>query len=172
MERSASRDAMLNHHPDIINPPAYPALLSALFYVVERGDLNRSNAAESGPRPSSAGLKSLVARGVLSLFGWPILWAVLVAVWLLVVAQQAWFLRVPAETLPWHAAGILVCVVMLALSWMPATSFKVGSEIAFTVFVIILNNKAEKHFRCAKVAIGTDLASCIRLEVQFSVITF
>ncbi|MFA6564439.1 MAG: hypothetical protein WCV00_21220 [Verrucomicrobiia bacterium] len=134
VERSASRDAMLDRHPDIINPPAYPALLGALFYVVERGDLNRGNAAESGPRPSSAGWKSLVARGVLSLFGWPILWAVLVAVWLLVVAQQAWFLRVPAETLPWHAAGILVCVVMLALSWMPATSFKVGSEIAFTAF--------------------------------------
>ncbi len=124
---------MLDRHPDIINPPAYPALLGALFCIVEKGNLNRGDAAESDEKPSSAGWKSLVTRGVSSLFGWPLLWAMLAMVWLLVVAQQAWFLRVLVETLPWHAAGILVCVVMLALSWMPATSFNLKTEVEVVV---------------------------------------
>ena len=133
-ERSAARDAMLDRHPDLLNPPAYPALLGALFYIVEKGDMKAGDAAESGAKVSSASSKPLAAQIVLAPFRWPLLWAVLAAVWLLAVVQQAWFLRVPAEALPWHAAGILACVVMLALSGLPATSFKVGSEMAFTVF--------------------------------------
>ncbi|MBI5683742.1 MAG: glycosyltransferase family 39 protein [Verrucomicrobia bacterium] len=133
-ERSGARDAMLDRHPDISNPPAYPTLLGALFYIVGKGGLNYGDAAASDAKTSSVGWRSWVARGFLGLFRWPILWAALAAAWLLVVVQQAWFLRVPAATLPWHAAGILLCVVMLALSWMPATSFKVGPAIAFTVF--------------------------------------
>ena len=132
--RSASRNAMLNQHPDIVNPPAYPALLAAFFYVVEKGGLKSDSAVESDNEQVPSGWGSRMGRCVLYLFRWPMVWAVLAMVWFLAVAQQAWFLRVPAETLPWHAAGILVCAAMLVLSWMPATSFKIGSEIGFTVF--------------------------------------
>jgi hypothetical protein len=121
-ERSSARDAMVDHHPDITHPPAYPALLGALFCIMERGSL----------KPGDS--QSWLVRGVLSLFQWPALWAVLAAVWLLAVAQQMWFARVPAEALPWHTAGIVGCMALLALSWLPAPAFKVGTEIAFTVF--------------------------------------
>jgi hypothetical protein len=133
-EQSSARDMMVDYHPDLNNPPMYPAILSALFYIAEKGELKPADAAEPSAKPSSAGWKSAVARAALGLLGWPVLWAVLAGLWLLVVAQQAWFHRVPAEALPWHAAGILACVVMLALSWLPAVSFKVGPDIAFTVF--------------------------------------
>ncbi|MFZ2641296.1 MAG: glycosyltransferase family 39 protein [Verrucomicrobiia bacterium] len=134
VERSASRNAMLEHHPDLINPPAYPAVAGLLFHIASKGDLQPAAAAGPDAAKPHGGLKSLIARGVLAFFNWPFVWGGLGLLWLLIVAQQAWFGRVPAETLPWHAAGILMCVVMLALSLMPAISFKVDSEINFTRF--------------------------------------
>ena len=134
VERSASRNAMLDGHPDLLNPPAYPALLVALFYVVEKGDMKSGDAAEASKEKPAAGGTSQMGRRILFLFRWPIVWAALSVVWFLFVAQQAWFYRVPAAAFPWHTAGILGCLAMCALSWAPATSFKVGSDIGFTVF--------------------------------------
>jgi hypothetical protein len=133
-EKTPARDAMLDRHPDLSHPPAYPALLSALFLIAAKGDLAHGDATEAAAPPSASGGRSLLATGISVLFGWPVVWGSLAVVWLLVVAQQAWFLRVPADTLRWHAAGILACLVMLVLSWMPAASFKMGPAIAFRGF--------------------------------------
>ena len=134
VEQSTARNAMLEHHPDLINPPAYPAIASLLFHIASKGGLQPPAEAGSDAAKPHNSLKSLVARGVLVLFDWPFVWGGLGLLWLLIVAQQEWFGRVPAGTLPWHATGILMCVTMLALSLMPAIPFKVDPEINFTTF--------------------------------------
>lgn len=130
-ERTPARDTRMDRHPDLQNPPAYPALLGTLFYIVEKGDMKAGGAVESGKgRAATGGM----GRHILILFSWPIVWAVLSVAWFCVVAQKAWSYRLSAAALPWHTAGILGCLVMCGLSWVPATSFKVGPDIGFTVF--------------------------------------
>jgi 4-amino-4-deoxy-L-arabinose transferase-like glycosyltransferase len=134
MERSPSRNAMLDRHPDLMNPPAYPALLGTLFFIVEKGGLKTAHTPEPGRDKSAANGTSRPGRLLLFLFQWPTCWAVLAILWFLVIVKRAWFHRVPATTLPWHTAGIVGCFVMFGLSWVPTPSFKVGSEIGFTTF--------------------------------------
>ena len=138
---SPSHDAVvLDNHPDLLNPPAYPLLLGALFYVMEKGDLKIADTPKSGKEKPAANTTpavektSRVGKYGLWLFHWPIVWAILSAVWFLVIVQEMWVYRVPAAAVPWHVAGILGCLAMWALSWMPGTSFKVGPDVGFTVF--------------------------------------
>ena len=127
-------NAMIDRHPDLMNPPAYPALIGSLLYMVQKGDLWPADA----PRPTwKPGEPQTVREFMFEWLHWPY-WSwtcgILAAVWLLWVMQRSLRMKLRRGELPWHGVGIFLCLVLMALFWVPVTSFKVAPEEAGTIF--------------------------------------
>jgi hypothetical protein len=123
------RNAMLDKHPDLMNPPAYPVLIGAVFYMVQKGDLWPG----SEPAPSwKWGEPQTLRQRMFEVMRWPgWQWTLglLAIAWLLfVVMPRALRMKLRKGELPWHGVGILLCLTLFAFFWVPATSFKVEAE--------------------------------------------
>jgi Dolichyl-phosphate-mannose-protein mannosyltransferase len=128
------RNAMLDRHPDLMNPPAHPVLIGTLLYMVQKGDLWPADE----PRPAwKPGEPQNAREFMFELLHWPYwtwTWLGIAALWVLWVVHRAMRMRLRRGELPWHGAGILLCLMLMGLLWAPTTSFKVAPEAAATVF--------------------------------------
>ncbi|MCX6900930.1 MAG: glycosyltransferase family 39 protein [Verrucomicrobia bacterium] len=129
------RNAMLEKHPDLMNPPAYPVLIGTLFYMVQKGNLWPGDE----PPPSwKWGEPQTKRQRLFELMSWPYwTWTLsgIAGAWLLFwVVPRGLRMKLRKGELPWHGVGILFCLMLFALFWAPATSFKVGPEQAATGF--------------------------------------
>jgi len=124
----------LLRHPDLINPPLYPALAASLFYILQKGNLqppSGDSTEEARPAPG------VVGRIVARVIGWrhgSKLWWLAAGAWLLWLVLRAARFGVPPSHVPWHATGVVVCALLGGLFWAAPTSFAVGPAGAFTVF--------------------------------------
>ncbi|MBI5397286.1 MAG: glycosyltransferase family 39 protein [Verrucomicrobia bacterium] len=131
-ERSRWRDPMLKNHPDLANPPLYPALVGGLLYLVQKGDMAAPDA--SPPKPDAPVTTSQVVKRVVSWGLWKWVWGGGVLAWVSWLVSRAWRLRLKRGEVAWHGTGIAVCLVLFGLSWTPKTAFEVGPLEAFTVY--------------------------------------
>jgi hypothetical protein len=125
------RNAMLDKHPDLMNPPAYPALVGALFYMVQKGNMwpggNPQPEAKAGEKP---GIRQRLFA-VMQWHHWMFVLSVLMIVWLLfVLTPRLLRMKLLPGELSWHGVGIMLCLMLFALFWAPTTSFKVQPEQA------------------------------------------
>lgn len=129
------RNTMLEKHPDLMNPPAYPVLIGTLFYMVQKGGLWPGDE----PPPSwKWGEPQTMRQRMFELMSWPYwTWTLsgIALAWLLFwVLPRALRMRLRKGELPWHAVGILFFLTLFALFWAPTTSFTVPPEQAPTGF--------------------------------------
>jgi hypothetical protein len=129
------RNAMLEKHPDLMNPPGYPALIGGLFYMVQKGNLWPGGGLRPEAKPGEpATLRDRLFR-VMQWRHWMNVLAAIAGGWLLFgVVPRALRMTLRKGELPWHGIGILLCLVLFALFWVPATSFKVEPEQANVSF--------------------------------------
>ncbi|MBI5397487.1 MAG: hypothetical protein HZA91_19485 [Verrucomicrobia bacterium] len=124
----------LFRHSDLVYPPLYPALIGALFYIVEKGGLEPPAATSPGgakAAPSAAG--GLVAR-LIGWRHWSLFWFLAAVVWMLWLVLRATRFSVLPTHVPRHAAGAVICALLGGLFWAKTVSFEVGPPGAFTVF--------------------------------------
>jgi hypothetical protein len=111
-------------HPDLMSPPAYPALAGALFVLAQKGD-------------SLASDKAFGARLWVKIFGWRWWWvawlggamlffAAMIAEW-----KQLW-LR--PGNVRWHVSGVVSCLFVAGLSAAPKAVFQVAPRETYTWF--------------------------------------
>ncbi len=128
------RNAMLERHPDLMNPPVYPILIGSLLYMVQKGDLWPGDE----PRPTwKAGEPQTFRERMFDLLHWTYWpWTLLgiAALWMCLIVHRALRMKLRRGELPWHGVGILLCLMLMGVLWAPATSFKVEPEEAATVF--------------------------------------
>jgi 4-amino-4-deoxy-L-arabinose transferase-like glycosyltransferase len=127
------RDMRLQDHPDLVNPPVYPALLATLFYVVQKGDMKPPSATASTSGKQTGAKRSWLAR-IIGIGYWKYLWAGLGILWFIVATLRGIFLRLHPQEAPWHVAGIVTCAALFGLFWTPKTSFEVGPDAIYSAF--------------------------------------
>lgn len=133
-ERSRWRDPMLKNHPDLANPPLYPALVGGLLYMVQKGDLWAPDAPPPPVVPGGTLTLRQRAQQNLSSPMWQWGLGIAAGCWVAWVIMRAWRLKLKRGEITWHVAGITVCLLLFGLFWAPKTSFDVGPMEGFTVF--------------------------------------
>ncbi len=128
------RNAMLDRHPDLMNPPAYPVLVGSLLYLVQKGDLWPNNTPPTASKPGESRSFRQIMFELLHLRYWWWGWAALAAGWVFWVVYRSLRMKIRRGELPWHGVAILLCLIMMAVFWAPTTSFKVAPEEAGTTF--------------------------------------
>ena len=127
LSQSSKKHKLSERHPDLMNPPAYPALVAALFSVTQKGSLVPAEKVSSetggGPR-FAAGLR------------WPPWWMVWLGGACLFLAILLGWRRVWSQPgcTRLSVSGAVVCLFVAALFLVPATSFQVEPRKIFTLF--------------------------------------
>lgn len=133
-ECSRWRDPMLKSHPDLANPPVYPALIGGLLYTVQKGDLWAPDAPPPPVIPGKPLTPRQQAQQILSSPLWTTGLAFTALAWVAWVIMRAWRLRLKRGEISWHVTGITFIVLLFGLFWTPKTSFAVEPVEAFTIF--------------------------------------
>ncbi len=131
-ECSRWRDPMLKNHPDLANPPLYPALVGGFLYLVQKGDMKAPDAPPE--KPGKEWTDGKAAQWLVSWSWWPAVWIVLVAACLARVSMRAWRLQLKRGEVSWHMAAAVICLMFFGLAWAPKTTFEVEPVEAFTIF--------------------------------------
>ncbi|MBI5686566.1 MAG: glycosyltransferase family 39 protein [Verrucomicrobia bacterium] len=122
------QELLQQRHPDMMNPPAYPALVAALFTLAQKGDL-----LASGKAPAA---KSWAAR-VAAILGWRGWWLVWLGGAGLFLAAMIWeWKRVWLRPggVRWHVGGVVACLFVAGLLAAPRCSFQVAARETYTWF--------------------------------------
>ena len=116
-------------HPDLMNPPAYPILIGTLFYMVQKGDMWPGGDPRPPLRPGDPATTRQQLFNLLHWTNWTLVFAAIAGAWLFFgVIIRGLRMNLRKGELPWHGAGILLCMTLFALFWVPAMSFKVEPE--------------------------------------------
>lgn len=116
------RSCLLDRHPDIVNPPLYPALIAGVFYLIQKGDLSPP---ETAPPKEQTGAKDKDRSFWMAVLTWPYWhWVALAiaVVWIIMLAVVGLPRHVMPESLPLHLGGILFFLFLFGLHWNTSSS--------------------------------------------------
>jgi hypothetical protein len=122
------QELLQERHPDMMNPPVYPALVGALFILSNRGESvasEKMTATKGGPSRLTAFL------------GWRWWWIIWLGGAGLFAATLAWewkkvWLR--PDGVRWHVIGVVVCLFVACLLVAPKCSFQMAPRETYTWF--------------------------------------